>query len=59
MKGFIEVTEQFSKIKIAIAIRTISFFHDNWIVQDYNDGCCQTSVKESYEEIKELIKNAQ
>lgn len=59
MKGFIEVTEQLSGLKTAIAIRTISFFNDNWIVQDYNDGCCQTTVKESYEEIKELIKKAQ
>ena len=58
MKGFIEVTCTHGDV-IYIRVDTIVFFRDNFILQMYPDGTCHNDVKESYEQIKELIKQAQ
>lgn len=63
LKGFIEVTEIYNgqeTLKM-VNINTISEFFENMIIKttQYRDGSLHIVVKESYEEIKELIKNAQ
>lgn len=55
MKGFIEVTIIDNR-KFAYELKRIKAFSDYKIFLK-NSECVQ--VKESYEEIKELIKNAQ
>lgn len=59
MKGFIEVTLNDDE-KVSMSIDSITFFCNNLIVQYGNTPhACHEFVKESYEEIKELIKQAQ
>lgn len=58
MKGFIEVSVKNEGI-VFIRVDTIVFFRDNFILQMYSDGTCHNDVEQSYEQIKELIKQAQ
>ena len=56
MKRFIEVTDSYGINKYYINISYIASFGDKWILmsnKEYPEG-----IKETYEEIKELIKNA-
>lgn len=60
MKGFIELNrlDQF-RCLVSINIDTIAYFSDGLIVQNYSDCSPRTVVEESYEQIKQLIKEAQ
>ena len=55
MKGFIEVTN--NKVKFSVNINNIIAFGDRWILSNGDE--CQNIVDESYEKIKQLIKEAQ
>lgn len=57
MKGFIEVTNISNTRKYTLNINHIVLFEDNSITLKYSDKAF--SIKESYEEIKQLIKKAQ
>jgi len=57
MKGFIEVTSEID-IKYSIRIKHIVAYGERWIETVNNNTNCNI-IKESYEQIKELIKNAQ
>lgn len=56
LKGFIEVTNEHN-IKYTLNINYVISFCDKCIYVKYNADV--NYVKESYEEIKQLIKNAQ
>lgn len=55
LKGFIEVTSNTNK-KVLLNLISIKCIGGDTILLDNND---EIEVKESYEEIKQLIKNAQ
>ena len=55
MKGFIEVTN--NKVKFSVNINNIIAFGDRWILSNGDEY--QNIVDESYEKIKQLIKEAQ
>lgn len=69
MKGFIEVTiigfelkdiQKEMKLKMTLNCRFINNVYDNKIIYRYNDYAnVQYTTKETYEEIKEKIKEAQ
>lgn len=56
MKGFIEVTLLIGGSKIAYKLKHVKAFKDNGIVLKEDSW---VGVKQSYEEIKKLIKEAQ
>lgn len=69
MKGFIEVTiigfelkniQREMKLKMLLNCRFVNNVYDNKIIYRYNeDTNVQYTTKESYEEIKQKIKEAQ
>lgn len=57
MNGFIEVTAKRTGIKILVNIKLVREFLSNGFI--YFENKCFIECKETYEEIKELIRNAQ
>ena len=66
MKGFIEVTDREGREKVTLNLTTIRKFQRQSLIEDsftsirVNDQQfgCYMIVEESYEEVKELIKQA-
>ena len=67
MKGFIEVHCELINMvdnsveyyKVSININNINLYRNNYILCNTGDIVTPFDIKESYEEIKELIKQAQ